>query len=437
MKNKRIKIIGGGLAGCEASYQLAKRGFLVDLYEMKPNNYSPAHHNENLAEVVCSNSFKSTLLSTASGVLKEELKILDSLILKVAEEFSVPAGSALAVDREKFSEAVTKALEKNENINIIREEVDKINPEEPTIIATGPLTSDKLSKEIKNLLNEDGLYFFDASAPIVEASSIDLSKTFTTSRYQKGESDYINCPMNKEEYYAFIDALTSAERVSLHDFEGVEVFEGCMPVEVMASRGADTLRFGPLRPVGLLDNDGKRPFAVVQLRRENLEGEMYNLVGFQTNLTFPEQKRVFSMIPALKDAEFIKYGVMHRNTYINSPKHLNSDFSMKKYNNIFFAGQISGVEGYVESVMSGLISGISMARHLMNKEKINFNNLTITGALCNYISSENVDFQPMNANFGILTPHETLIKDKQKRKEAYGERAIKEMAKIKEAINGD
>ena len=435
--NKRIKIIGGGLAGCEASYQLAKRGYLVDLYEMKPNKYSPAHHNENLAEVVCSNSFKSTLLSTASGVLKEELKTLDCLLLKVAEEFSVPAGSALAVDREKFSAAVTKALEKFENINIIREEVCEIDINEPTIIATGPLTSDKLSNEIKKLLNEEGLYFFDASAPIVDASSIDLSKTFTTSRYQKGESDYINCPMNKEEYYKFVDELTKAQRVELHDFEGVEVFEGCMPVEVMASRGIDTLRYGPLRPVGLLDNEGKRPFAVVQLRRENLEGEIYNLVGFQTNLTYPEQKRVFSMIPALANAEFVKYGVMHRNTYINAPKHLNSDFSMKKYNNIFFAGQISGVEGYVESIMSGLIAGVSMSRMLEGKEKIVFNNLTITGALCNYISSENENFQPMNANFGVLTPLEELIKDKQKRKEAYGERAIKEMAKIKEDINGD
>jgi len=435
--NKKIKIIGGGLAGCEASYQLAKRGYLVDLYEMKPNTFSPAHHNENLAEVVCSNSFKSTLLSTASGVLKEELKTLDCLLLKIAEEFSVPAGSALAVDREKFSAAVTKALEKYKNINIIREEVYNIDVNEPTIIATGPLTSDKLSDEIKKLLKEDGLYFFDASAPVVDAESIDLTKTFTTSRYQKGESDYINCPMNKEEYYSFIDELTKAQRVELHDFEGTEVFEGCMPVEVMASRGIDTLRFGPLRPVGLLDNEGKRPFAVVQLRKENLEGEMYNLVGFQTNLTFSEQKRVFSMIPALKNADFLKYGVMHRNTYINSPKHLNSNFSMKKYNNIFFAGQISGVEGYVESIMSGLISGISMARYLEGKEKIIFNNLTITGALCNYISSENVNFQPMNANFGILTPMETLIKDKQKRKEAYGERAIKEILKLKETIDGN
>jgi len=429
----KIKVIGGGLAGCEASYQLAKRGFLVDLYEMKPHNFSPAHHNNNLAEVVCSNSFKSTLLSTASGVLKEELKILDCFLLKIAEKYSVPAGSALAVDREKFSEAVTKELEKFENINIIREEVTKIDTSIPTIIATGPLTSDKLSKEIFNLLEEDGLYFFDASAPIVDASSIDMSKTFSTSRYQKGESDYINCPMDKETYYKFIEELTKATRVELHDFEGTEVFEGCMPVEVMASRGVDTLRYGPLRPVGLLDNEGKRPFAVVQLRRENLEGELYNLVGFQTNLTFPEQKRVFSMIPALENAEFIKYGVMHRNTYINAPKHLNNDFSLKKHDNIYFAGQISGVEGYVESIMSGLIAGLSLARKLEGKDKIVFNNLTITGALCNYISAENVNFQPMNANFGILTPLDELIKDKQKRKEAYGIRSIKEMSKIKEA----
>jgi len=429
----KIKVIGGGLAGCEASYQLAKRGFLVDLYEMKPHNFSPAHHNNNLAEVVCSNSFKSTLLSTASGVLKEELKILDCFLLKIAEKYSVPAGSALAVDREKFSEAVTKELEKFENINIIREEVTKIDTSIPTIIATGPLTSDKLSKEIFNLLEEDGLYFFDASAPIVDASSIDMSKTFSTSRYQKGESDYINCPMDKETYYKFIEELTKATRVELHDFEGTEVFEGCMPVEVMASRGVDTLRYGPLRPVGLLDSEGKRPFAVVQLRRENLEGELYNLVGFQTNLTFPEQKRVFSMIPALENAEFIKYGVMHRNTYINAPKHLNNDFSLKKHDNIYFAGQISGVEGYVESIMSGLIAGLSLARKLEGKDKIVFNNLTITGALCNYISAENVNFQPMNANFGILTPLDELIKDKQKRKEAYGIRSIKEMSKIKEA----
>ena len=435
MKKTKIRIIGGGLAGSEASYQLAKRGFFVELYEMKPHNFSPAHHNENLAEVVCSNSFKSTLLSTASGALKAELNILDCLLLRVAKKFSVPAGSALAVDRELFSKAVTEELQKFDNVKIIREEVKSIDVEQPTIIATGPLTSDGLTDCICELLGEEGLHFFDASAPIIDANSIDLSKTFTTSRYQKGESDYINCPMNKEEYYQFIEALQNANKVTLHDFEGTEVFEGCMPIEVMAQRGVDTLRYGPLRPVGLLDNEGKRPFAVVQLRRENVEGLLYNLVGFQTNLTFPEQKRVFSMIPALANAEFIKYGVMHRNTYINSPKHLNNDFSMKKHENIYFAGQLSGVEGYVESIMSGLIAGISLANKLQGKEKIKFNNLTITGALCNYISSENIDFQPMNANFGILTPLDELIKDKQKRKEEYSKRAINEMLKIKEALN--
>lgn len=434
MEKIKVRVIGGGLAGCEASYQLAKRGFFVELYEMKPHTFSPAHHNENLAEIVCSNSFKSSLLSTASGALKAELEILDSLLLKVAKKCKVPAGSALAVDRDEFSKLVSKELEKFENIKIIRQEITSIDESIPTIIATGPLTSDKLAKNITKLLGEQELHFFDASAPIVEASSIKMEKTFTTSRYQKGESDYINCPLNKEEYYNFVNELIGAKRANLHDFETSEVFEGCMPIEIMASRGKDTLRFGPLRPVGLLDNEGKRPFAVVQLRRENVEGELYNLVGFQTNLTFPEQKRVFSMIPALENAEFLKYGVMHRNTFINSPKHLNSDFSLKTNDKIFFAGQITGVEGYVESIMSGLIAGISMALKLENKEKILFNNLTITGALCNYISTENVNFQPMNANFGLLSPLNEVIKDKQKRKEAYSERAILEMRKIREAI---
>ncbi len=434
MKKTKIKVIGGGLAGCEASYQLAKRGFEVELYEMKPSKFSPAHHSTNLAEVVCSNSFKSTLLSTASGALKAELELLDSLLLRVAKNTSVPAGSALAVDRNKFSEQVTKELEKLKNVKIVRKEVEDIDLKEPLIIATGPLTSDKLAGAIAKLLGEKSLFFFDASSPIVLANSINKSKTFTESRYQKGESDYINCPMDKETYYAFVENLVKAERVKLHDFEGTEVFEGCMPIEVMAMRGKDTLRYGPLRPVGLLDKDGKRPYAVVQLRRENLEGEMYNLVGFQTNLTYGEQKRVFSMIPALENAEFVKYGVMHRNTYINSPKHLNNDFSLKGQENIYFAGQITGVEGYMESIMSGLVAGLSLARKLENKPKIEFNNLTITGALCNYISSENANFQPMNANFGILTPLSEAVKDKLKRKEAYSERAIKQMCKIKEAM---
>lgn len=437
-KSKKIRIIGGGLAGSECAYQLAKRGFEVELYEMKPLKFSPAHSNENLAEVVCSNSFKSILLSTASGCLKAELELLDCMLLKIAKECAVPAGSALAVDRHLFSEKVTQKLKEFKNIKIINQEVDYIDTSIPTVIATGPLTSEKLANEIAKLLDEDGLYFFDASAPIVDASSVDYEKTFTTSRYQKGESDYINCPMNKEEYYAFIDALISAERVELHDFENTEVFEGCMPVEIMAKRGRDTLRFGPLRPVGLLDNEGKRPFAVVQLRKENSAGELYNLVGFQTNLTFGEQKRVFSMIPALNNADFVKYGVMHRNTYINSPKHLNSDFSMKKYPNIYFAGQISGVEGYVESIMSGLVAALSLALRLDEKQKLEFNNKCIVGALCNYISSPQENFQPMNANFGILEPLEQKVKGKQERKEAYSKRAVEEMTKIKETyIDGN
>ena len=435
MKNQRIKIIGGGRAGCEAAYQLSKRGFKVDLYEMKPLKFSPAHSSENLAEIVCSNSFKSTLLSTASGCLKAELEILDCLLLKIAKECSVPAGSALAIDRHLFSQKVTDYINNDKNINVIHQEVTAIDTSVPTIIATGPLVSDSLAKAINKLLGEDdSLHFFDASAPIVDADSIDYTKTFTTSRYQKGESDYVNCPMNKEEYYSFVKELTNADRVTLHDFEKSEIFDGCMPIEVMASRGTDTLRFGPLRPVGLLDNDGKRPYAVVQLRKENSAGELYNLVGFQTNLTFGEQKRVFSMIPALAKAEFIKYGVMHRNSFINSPKHLNNNFQMKKYPLIYFAGQISGVEGYVESIASGLIASVSLAKMLDRTGKIEFNNKCIIGALANYISSENVDFQPMNANFGILEPLENPLKDKQLRKEQYSQRAIDEMRKIKENL---
>lgn len=430
---QKIKIIGGGLAGCEAAYQLSKRGFSVELYEMKPNKFSPAHHNENLGEVVCSNSFKSTLTSTASGALKEEMKILDSFILSVASECAVPAGSALAVDRDQFASLVTKRIGSMQNVKVIRREVKKIDTSVPTIIATGPLTSEPLADEICRLLGEKGLYFFDASAPIVDVSTIDKTKTFTTSRYQKGESDYINCPMDKQTYYQFVDELVKAKRVELHDFEKSEIFEGCMPIEVMASRGIDTLRFGPLRPVGLLDDEGKRPFAVVQLRKESVGGNLYNLVGFQTNLTFGEQKRVFSMIPALKDAEFVKYGVMHRNTYINSPKHLNDDLSLKKYPLVFFAGQITGVEGYMESTMCGLIAALNLANKLMQKEKIKLNNLTITGALCNYICKENANFQPMNANFGILEPLEN-IKSKADRKEEYSKRAIAEMKKLREEL---
>lgn len=431
MRDERIvNVIGAGLAGCEAAYQLAKRGIKVNLFEMKPLRFSPAHHSATFAEIVCSNSMKSEEPSTASGALKKELELLDSLCLKIAKEVRVPAGSALAVDRELFTKRMTEEIEKLKNVNIVHSEVTSIDTNVPTIIATGPLTSEGLSQEIAKLLGTTSLYFFDASAPIVVAESIDYTKTFSSGRYGKGESDYVNCPMNKEEYYDFVHELQNAKRVELHDFENTAVFEGCMPVEIMAARGDDTLRFGPLRPVGLLDNDGKRPYAVVQLRKENTESDLYNIVGFQTNLTFGEQKRVFSMIPALKNAEFIKYGVMHRNTYINAPQHLNFDFSMKKYPFIFFAGQISGVEGYVESIASGLVSAINMARKLDGQEPIDFTTKTIIGALAHHISTPCENFQPMNANFGILEPLGEIIRDKTQKKLAYTSRSVDAMKKI-------
>ena len=431
----KVNVIGAGLAGCEAAYQLSKRGIAVSLYEMKPIKMSPAHHRETLAEIVCSNSLKSEEKTTASGTLKDELEVLDCFILRIARECRVPAGSALAVDREKFTVRVTQEIKKLENVELISKEVTTIDTSIPTIIATGPLTSDDLSKNIFNLLGDKSLYFFDASAPIIEADSIDYSKTFTSGRYGKGESDYINCGMNKDEYYNFINELKNAKRVELKDFENTQVFEGCMPIEVMASRGDDTLRYGPLRPVGLRDNDGNRPFAVVQLRKENVQSELFNIVGFQTNLTFGEQKRVFSLIPALKNAEFVKFGVMHRNTFINAPKHLNADFSMKKYPLIFFAGQISGVEGYVESVASGLIAGISLARKLQGKSQISIDTTTIIGALCNHISTPVDNFQPMNANFGILDPLNVVIRDKSLKKLEYNKRAVENIKIYKEKIN--
>ncbi|MBQ9789990.1 MAG: methylenetetrahydrofolate--tRNA-(uracil(54)-C(5))-methyltransferase (FADH(2)-oxidizing) TrmFO [Clostridia bacterium] len=440
MKTKpaKVNIIGAGLAGCEAAYQLSKRGVAVVLYEMKPEKMSPAHHEASFAEIVCSNSMKSEDMGTASGALKAELDILDCLTLRIARETRVAAGSALAVDRKLFSARMTEEIKKLANVEIVSREVTHIDTEVPTIIATGPLTSDGLSQEIASLLGDKSLYFFDASAPIVEASSIDMSKAFTSGRYGKGESDYINCPMDRDEYYAFVRELKSAERVPLKDFENTAVFEGCMPVEVMASRGDDTLRFGPLRPVGLVDANGKRPFAVVQLRRENTESELWGIVGFQTNLTFGEQKRVFSMIPALSNAEFVKYGVMHRNTYINSPKHLNADFSMKAHPFVFFAGQIAGVEGYVESIASGLLCGINMARKLEGKPSFVPDTTTIVGGLMHHISSATENFQPMNANFGILQPLDEIIRDKSQKKLAYSKRAVDNITKQKgEQLNQD
>ena len=433
--NKTVNVIGCGLAGCEAIYQLAKRGILVDAYEMKPTKFSPAHEKETFAEIVCSNSFKSDDLGTASGCLKAEMRELDSFILKCADKVKVPAGSALAVDRDKFSELVTSELKKLEGVTFHYGEVTKLDLSVPTIVATGPLTSDALSEELIKILGSDNLHFYDASAPIVDGETLDRTKTFTAGRYGKGESDYINLPMNKEEYYEFIDALVSAERVELHDFEKKEIFEGCMPVEVMASRGRDTLRFGPLRPVGLTLDDGTRPFAVVQLRKESTESELYNIVGFQTNLKFGEQQRVFSMIPALKNAEFVKFGVMHRNSYICAPKHLNADFSVKDNPNLYIAGQLSGVEGYMESTASGLVAGMALANKILGQTLAILPKTTIIGSVINYLTTASEQgFQPMNANFGILPPLDEKIRDKALKKQAYSKRAIEDMKKYKENL---
>lgn len=420
-----INIIGGGLAGCEAAYQISKRGINVRLYEMKPTKYSPAHSNSNLAEIVCSNSFKSNLLTNACGLLKEELRMLDSLLIKIADETSVPAGQALAVDREEFSRKVTEYMENLDNVEIIKEEVTEIPDDAVTIIATGPLTSDVLFEKISKLVGNNELHFYDAAAPIIEKSSVDMNIAFIGDRYGKGEADYINLPMNKEEYENFWNELVNAEVVELHSFEKREIFEGCMPVEVMAKRGIDTLRYGPLKPVGFDDpRTGRRPYALVQLRQDNSVGSLYNMVGFQTNLKFGEQKRVFSMIPGLQNAEFVKYGVMHRNTYINSPQILNNVYQMKDNENVFFAGQITGVEGYVESIASGLLAGINAVRYMKNKGKIVFSVETMIGALTDYISTPNEKFQPMNANFGILPKLPEKIRDKQERYKKLSDRAI-------------
>ena len=443
--NQYITIIGGGLAGCEAAYQIAKRGIKVKLYEMKPIKFTPAHSNKNLAEVVCSNSFKSNLHTNACGLLKEELRYLDSLLIRIADETQVPAGQALAVDREVFAQRVTEEIEKNPLIEIIHEEItdiQKISENGIVIIATGPLTSNGLAEDISKITGQDKLYFYDAAAPIVTKDSINFDIAFYGNRYEqeKGkyeteedwkkrlkdqDASYINLPMNKEEYEVFVDELVNAEIVTLHDFEKREIFEGCMPVEIMANRGKDTLRFGPLKPVGFDDpRTGRRPYAVVQLRQDNKEGNIYNIVGFQTNLKFGEQKRVFSMIPGIENAEFIKYGVMHRNTYINSTNLLDNTYNMKSNKNIFFAGQITGVEGYVESISSGLVSAINACAMLKDEEKTIFPNITMIGALAKYISTENEKFQPMNANFGILPELEVKIRDKKEKYATLADRAL-------------
>ncbi|MBR4724075.1 MAG: methylenetetrahydrofolate--tRNA-(uracil(54)-C(5))-methyltransferase (FADH(2)-oxidizing) TrmFO [Clostridia bacterium] len=401
------RVIGAGLAGCEAANQLAKQGISVELYEMKPKKYSPAHKSENFCELVCSNSLKAERIENACGLLKAEMRLFNSVMMQAADVSKVPAGGALAVDRDIFSKEATRIIRENPLITVVNDEFTKIDTDIPTIIATGPLTSGALLSEIAHLTKSEGLYFFDAAAPIVAKDSIDMDKVFYGARYGRGSDDYINCPMNKEEYEAFYNALISAETVPLKDFEGAEVFEGCMPIEVMAKRGEKTLLFGPLKPVGLVNpKTGKDDsYAVVQLRQDNREDTLYNIVGFQTNLKWGEQKRVFSMIPGLHDAEFIRYGVMHRNTYLDSPRILNKYYQMRKYPNIFFAGQITGVEGYVESASSGILAGYNMARKILGKDFFEPSKKTAIGALPLYISDENVKkLQPMNANFGIIEP---------------------------------
>lgn len=429
---EEVIVIGGGLAGCEAAFQISKRGIPVKLYEMKPKKFSPAHSNSNLAEIVCSNSFKSNLITNACGLLKEELRRLDSLLIKTADSTSVPAGQALAVDRDKFAEEITKQIKQIKNIEIINEEIEEIPQNKIVVIATGPLTSENLAKNISKLTGIDKLYFYDAAAPIIEKETIDMNIAFLGDRYNKTKnSSYINLPMNKEEYEKFYEELVNAEVVMLHEFEKKEIFEGCMPIEVMAKRGKDTLRFGPLKPVGFIDpRTNERPYAIVQLRQDNKEGTLFNMVGFQTNLKFGEQKRVFSMIPGLKNAEFVKYGVMHRNTYINSTVLLDNTYNLKSNSNIYFAGQITGVEGYVESISSGFVAGINAANKVLGKDKIIFPEETMIGKLANYISTENPKFQPMNANFGILPELPEKIRDKKLKYEKLANRALEKISEI-------
>ena len=430
-QNQTVHVIGAGLAGVEAAYQVAKNGINVKLYEMRPVKMTPAHHTGNFAELVCSNSLRGDNFNNAVGVLKNEMEKLDSVIIKFARENSVPAGGALAVDREAFSKAVTDFISNQPLIEVIHEEVTTL-PEGPTIIASGPLTSDALSNEIKDLLGEEYFYFFDAAAPIIEKDSVNFDIAYYKSRYDKGENEYINCPMTEDEFNLFYDELMKAEVVKPKDFEE-KFFEGCMPFEEMARRGKQTLLFGPMKPVGLSKPDGTRPYAVVQLRQDNVQASLYNIVGFQTHLTWPEQKRIIHLIPGLENATFVRYGVMHRNSFICSPKYLNQDYSLKNHEGLYIAGQITGVEGYVESAQSGMIAGMNMVRHLNKQEPIIFPRETVLGALSYYITHcEAEHFQPMKANFGILPDLETRVK-KKLRKEAYANRAVEVMD---EFING-
>ncbi|MDG5788200.1 FADH(2)-oxidizing methylenetetrahydrofolate--tRNA-(uracil(54)-C(5))-methyltransferase TrmFO [Evansella sp. AB-P1] len=422
---QHVNVIGAGLAGSEAAWQLAKRGIPVKLFEMRPKKQTPAHHTDKFAELVCSNSLRANTLTNAVGVLKEEMRILDSVIISSADDCAVPAGGALAVDRHEFAALVTERVKHHELVEVIEDEVTDV-PEGPTIICTGPLTSESLSSKLKSLTTEEHLYFYNAAAPIIEADSIDRSKVYLKSRYDKGEAAYLNCPMSEEEFNRFYDALIEAETVPVKEFEKEMFFEGCMPVEVMAKRGRKTLLFGPMKPVGLEDpKTGKRPYAVVQLRQDNSSGTLYNIVGFQTHMKWGPQKEVLQLIPGLENAEIVRYGVMHRNTFINSPKLLSATYQYKDRPNLFFAGQMTGVEGYVESAAAGLIAGINAARLVQGKETIVFPEETILGSMSKYITTANPNnFQPMNANFGLLPPFEKRIKNKQERNEKYANQAL-------------
>ena len=430
----KVKVVGAGLAGSEAAWQLAQRGVAVELYEMKPQKMTPAHHADTFAELVCSNSFRGDRLENAVGLLKEELRRLGSLILTCAEATRVEAGGCLAVDRQGFSRMVTEKIRSHPNITVVEEELTQV-PEGPVIIATGPLTSDALSEAIGAYFGEDYLHFYDAAAPLVTAESVDMTKAWWQSRYDRGTPDYVNCSMNKEEYDAFVRELVSAQEAEVHGFEDKNVFEGCMPVEVMARRGPDTLRFGPLKPVGLIDpNTGKEPYAVVQLRQDNSAKSIYNLVGFQTHLKFPEQKRVFSMIPALRNAEFVRYGVMHRNTFLQSPKLLDRFYRDRRNPLVAFAGQMTGVEGYVESAASGFLAAVAMAAQVQGRPLPEFPKETAIGALSLYISDENIThFQPMNVNFSIISPLGQRIRKKAEKNLAIANRSLAIIDRMVEA----
>jgi methylenetetrahydrofolate--tRNA-(uracil-5-)-methyltransferase len=425
VSEKTVNVIGAGLAGSEAAWQLANRGIHVRLYEMRPVKQTPAHHTDKFAELVCSNSLRANSLTNAVGVLKEEMRRLNSVIIQAADACAVPAGGALAVDRHEFAERVTNLVQGHPNVTVVREEVTDI-PDGPTIIATGPLTSQALSERLKELTGEEYLYFYDAAAPIIEKDSINMEKVYVKSRYDKGEAAYINCPMTEEEFDRFYEALISAETVPLKEFEKEIYFEGCMPIEVMARRGKQTLLFGPMKPVGLEDpRTGKRPYAVVQLRQDNAAGTLYNIVGFQTHLKWGPQKEVIRLIPGLENAEIVRYGVMHRNTFINSPKLLRPTYQYKERDDLFFAGQMTGVEGYVESAASGLVAGINAARFVLGQELVVFPPETAIGSMAHYITSTDPKhFQPMNANFGLFAPLGEKIKDKQRRNERYAQRAL-------------